>query len=126
MEEYNYKLESALKRAVHYNKKYMNLKSRLDAENALLFVEDLLHAYGDIETAKRINALRSAVDNLDTNILVKAGIFEQAKQIDRFGGLSLCLNSANFAPRMDFYMPGYTVVRVNGFYTNLGKIEGRL
>ena len=76
MEEYNYKLESALKKAVHYNKKYMNLKSRLDAENALLFAEDLLHAYGDIETAQRINALRSAVDNLDTNILVNAGIFE--------------------------------------------------
>ena len=74
--EYNYKLEEAMKRAVHYNKKYINLKSRMDVENALLFVEDLLHAYGDIETAQRINALRSAVDNLDTNILVNAGIFE--------------------------------------------------
>ena len=74
--EYNYKLEEAMKRAVHYNKKYINLKSRMDVENALLFVEDLLHAYGDRETAQRINALRSAVDNLDTNILVNAGIFE--------------------------------------------------
>ena len=74
--EYNYKLEEAMKRAVHYNKKYINLKSRMDVENTLLFVEDLLHAYGDIETAQRINALRSAVDNLDTNILVNAGIFE--------------------------------------------------
>lgn len=73
---YNYKLEEAMKRAVHYNKKYINLKSRMDVENTLLFVEDLLHAYGDIETAQRINGLRSAVDNLDTNILVKAGIFE--------------------------------------------------
>lgn len=74
--EYNYKLEEAMKRAVHYNKKYINLKSRMDVENTLLFVEDLLHAYGDIETAQRINALRGAVDNLDTNILVRAGIFE--------------------------------------------------
>lgn len=74
--EYNYKLENALKKAVNKNNSRMNLKSRMDAENAIWFVFDLLNEYGDKETAMRMQGLVSAVDNLDTSILVKAKIFE--------------------------------------------------
>ena len=76
MEEYNYKLENALKKAVSDNKRRMQLNTRIDAENAIWFVIDLLNAYGDNETALRLNGLVSAVDNLDTSILVKSKIFE--------------------------------------------------
>ncbi len=76
MEGYNYKLENALKKAVEGNKKRMQLNSRLEAENAIWFVIDLLEAYGDKETALRLNGLVCAVDNLDTSELVKAQIFK--------------------------------------------------
>ena len=49
MEEYNYKLENALKKAVSDNKRRMQLNTRIDAENAIWFVIDLLNAYGDNE-----------------------------------------------------------------------------
>lgn len=76
MKNYNYKLESALKKAVEKNKKRMQLNSRLDVENAIWFVYDLLNEYGDNETAMKMHGLVNAVDNLDTSILVKAQIFE--------------------------------------------------
>lgn len=76
MNNYNYKLESALKKAVEKNKKRMQLNSRLDVENAIWFVYDLLNEYGDKETAMKMHGLVNAVDDLDTSILVKAQIFE--------------------------------------------------
>lgn len=76
MADYNYKMENALKKAVEANKTRMDLSSRVNAENAIWFVYDLLEAYGDTETAMRIRGLVNAVDNLDTNILVKSGIFQ--------------------------------------------------
>lgn len=76
MADYNYKMENALKKAVEQNKTRIDLSSRVNAENTIWFVHDLLEAYGDTETAMRIRGLANAVDNLDTNILVKSGIFQ--------------------------------------------------
>lgn len=45
--------------------------------------------------------------------------------VPKWGGLSLCPNSLNLVSRIDFCGLSYTVIRVKGFYANLGKIQGR-